>query len=96
MPDTDSVSYCVVGQEGLLHDRRTGRLLLLNPSARRVWELANAGEDEAAIARTLCAAYAGVEPAQAERDVRVCLTELGKLGMTIPPIQGELDDLGQQ
>lgn len=86
MPEPDSVSYCVVGQEGLLHDRRSGRLLLLNASARRVWELASTGATAVAIAQALCAAYCGVEVAQAEREVQDCLTELRTLGMPFPPI----------
>jgi hypothetical protein len=95
MPDTDSVSYCVAGQEGIIHDQTAGRLLVLNGSARLVWELAGAGRDVAAIAAALCEAYAGVDPGGAKKDVLTCLAELRRLGLAIPPIPGEPDDLGQ-
>jgi len=95
MPGADRVAYCAVGQEGVIHDRVAQRLLVLNPSARRVWELAGTGMDVAAIAATLCEAYAGVDPARATQDVLACLAELRRLGMAIPPIIGEPDDLGQ-
>lgn len=96
MPGSDGVAYCVVGQEGILHDRAAGRLLVLNASARTIWALAQEGKGVAAIAATLCDTYAGVGLDHAREDVLACLRELRQLGMDIPPLQGELDDRGQE
>ena len=83
MPNRDDLSYCAVGQDGIFHDRSAGRLLVLNSTARRVWELASAGKDAAAIAEALCTAYGGVNRAQAEQDTLQCLQELRVLGLIV-------------
>lgn len=95
MSDPSGVSYCVTGQEGIIHDREAGRLLVLNATARTVWTLAGEGATVAAIALSLCETFAGVEPGRATQDVLSCLSELRKLGMALPPLEGEPDGLGQ-
>jgi hypothetical protein len=94
MTDCDSLTYCAAGQEGIIYDRVAKCLLVLNPSARRVWELARRGDDVASIAASLCASYAGIEPAAAQRDVRACLAELHRRGILTGDTSRECGHLG--
>jgi len=81
MTDSEGLAYCAAGQEGILYDRASQRLLVLNACARKIWELAGEGKDVPAIAEDLCRSYAGVQLTQAAQDVRACLAELARLGI---------------
>jgi hypothetical protein len=80
MADT-GVSYCPIGREGVIHDPATGRLLVLNGTARIVWEMTREGMSGIETAQALCAQFGGVDLARAQADVQACLDELAHLGL---------------
>jgi hypothetical protein len=73
-----------VGDGLLLARRHGGRLYALNESARFLWELRAEGVAEPALGAALAAAY-GIDPAQAERDVRATLRRWREDGLTGEP-----------
>ncbi|MBI3792947.1 MAG: PqqD family protein [Gemmatimonadetes bacterium] len=76
-----SVEAAPMQQETILFDSASNKFCLLNSSAAMVWNHLEAPADAGALAAALCAAFEGVSPDQALRDVEAALEEFRALAL---------------
>jgi len=67
--------------ETILYHPVTNSFVVLNPSAALVWQSLETPQPAGVLAKQLCAAFAGVTPDQALRDVETALNQLQSLSL---------------
>ena len=70
-----------IGDDLLIHDQQGRRVLLLNATARKVWEMVSANRSVDEIIEAIRLAHPDVDSLTAKADVERCLAEFGELGL---------------
>lgn len=76
-----TVETAPLQRETILYHPGPNRFCLLNATAACLWEALAEPRTEADLSAALCARFAGVDKATAERDVRAALEELRSLAV---------------
>jgi hypothetical protein len=79
-----SVEEAPLQGELMLFDPATSRFFVLNRTMSFVWRRCDGEHTLDGLLREMSEAFAEVEPAAAERDVRAALSELESLGLLAP------------
>ncbi len=70
-----------VGEEGLLYDRESGMVHILNRTALAAWNLCDGTRDPSGIAESLARAFSGCQPLAVREDVLHILAGFSERGL---------------
>jgi hypothetical protein len=76
-----------LGDELLIYDSASGSVHVLNRTAHQVWRWLDDGIEAAEMVNRFCAAYAGVTPETADRDVRSILRTFVETAIVTTPME---------
>jgi PqqD family protein of HPr-rel-A system len=77
----DDVVYRDLGEEAMLYDPRADRVVRLNATSRRIWELCDGAHDAAAITSTLAHEFDAPAPEDLAADVAQALASFAAAGL---------------
>ena len=76
-----------LGSEAMLYDPARDRVVRLNPTSRRLWELADGTRDSQAIAQALAEEFSGARLSAVLRDVEQTIASMQQASLLEPDVQ---------